>query len=268
MTTKRITFFGMPLDVGADSRTVCDLLRDKKSPRQVAFAGPGAWDLARKRPDYLAALQRMTLVLPEGEGVSIACRLLTGEPAKAQQFDDLSLAKPFLDAVRDTGTTLALVGGAPGVDETAAAKMQSRHPGIVVVDSVHGFGEFSAKITRILSKNPECILVSMQTPRQEAFMTALMDAGYQGMIVGCGDYFDDLASVEETVPPEWVARYRLASLYRFREKPAKRWQRYVIEYPLFAMPVVGERAIKAFKRLRVVGEDVVKEISKKLSADR
>src|SRR5580704_10298351 len=116
MPHERIDFLGLPLDVNADINAVCDLISGV-GPRMVTFINPQAWAIARANADYLNALNQMTLVLPDGEGVARVCRSITEKPCPRISFDMTSLADPFLKRLVAEQKTLMLIGGSPGVDE-------------------------------------------------------------------------------------------------------------------------------------------------------
>ncbi|MDX2028946.1 MAG: WecB/TagA/CpsF family glycosyltransferase [Alphaproteobacteria bacterium] len=237
MSMKRITFLGLPLDVGASVEGVCQLLQKKGKPRLVTFINPAAWALAEKRPEYVPTLEQMSLNLPDGEGVALACRLLTKEDCQRVSFDMTSLADPFLRAVIERKASLMLVGGDPGVDESMHEKLHVHYPELKIVGTFHGYGDFGPKVEGVIAKSPDAVIVAMGAPRQEAFLLALRDAGYKGMAITCGGFFDQYL-LADPYYPRWVDEWNIRFLYRLYKEPGRLWRRYLIEYQVFIKKLV------------------------------
>ncbi len=235
--SKRITFLGLPLHVGVDRETVCRLLDDAGAMRMVTFINPWAWELAAKNSSYAPMLEQMTLVLPDGEGVARACRALMHENSRRISFDMTSLAAPFFRTLADHAKSLIIVGGKPGVDEAVAAKLRTRFQGLNILDSAHGYGDFAQKISGIMAKSPDAVIVGMGAPRQEAFLLALRDAGYKGLAITCGGFFDQYL-ISDNYYPEWIDHLDLRFLYRMYKEPRRLWRRYLIGYQPFIARVI------------------------------
>jgi N-acetylglucosaminyldiphosphoundecaprenol N-acetyl-beta-D-mannosaminyltransferase len=234
MAVRRIHFLGLPLDVEADTQTVCDMLRDKKSPHFISFVNPSAWALAKKNSNYLGALNSMSVVLVDGEGVACACRVLLKEKCHRLSFDMSSLADSFFKTAQAEKSSLMLVGGEPGVSDNASAKLRAYYPFLDVAETMHGYGSIQDKIDRIMEKKPDVVIVGMGTPRQEMFLTALRAAGYKGFAITCGGFFDQyLKSQGDRYYPRWIDRWNLRFLYRLYKEPRRLWRRYLIDYQIF-----------------------------------
>lgn len=234
---KRVNLLGIPLDVGVSIGQVCQMLAEKKKACLVTFVNPAAWQMAEARPEYLPSLEQMTLILPDGEGVAFGCRTLMEEDCQRISFDMSSLADPFFKTAVEKGLSIMLVGGQPGVDETVQVKLHDNYPDLKILGTSHGYGDFGQKIEGILAKSPDAVIVGMGAPRQEAFLVALRDAGYKGMAITCGGFFDQyLAS--DPYYPKWVDQWNLRFVWRFYKEPRRLWRRYLIDYQLFVKRMV------------------------------
>lgn len=238
--TKRINFLGLPLDATVSAEAVCGFLREKTTPRFITFINPGAWALAKKSPAYLNALNHMSFNLADGQGVALVCRWLTGLPCPRTSFDMTSLADPFFRAAIAEKASIMLIGGKPGVDENVHGKLLINYPGINIVGTEHGYGDFEPKIKAILAQSPDVVITGMGTPRQENFLLALKDAGYQGLAITCGGFFDQYLEADPYYP-RWIDQWNLRFAYRLYREPERLWRRYLIDYPFF----IGQAA-KAF----------------------
>src|ERR1700722_3912705 len=110
-TIQRIDFLGVPIDTGVSAGDVCELLRYKNGLRMVTFVNPSAWAIMRQHPNYVPILRQLSLVLPDGESVALACRLLTRLHCRRLSFDNTSVAAPFFAACAAEQASLILVGG-------------------------------------------------------------------------------------------------------------------------------------------------------------
>jgi exopolysaccharide biosynthesis WecB/TagA/CpsF family protein len=241
MPFKRISFLGLSIDVGGDASDLCGLLREKKSLQLVTFAGPEAWALAAKNPQYASDLERMSLVLPDGWGTTLAYRAMTQENCQPFGLHVPHFAKAFFETLVESKLTLGLVGGGPGAEDDIHGKLVLRYPGLKFGQTMHGFGDIAAKVATLMKKSPDVLIVGMQSPRKEAFLAALRDAGYKGVVFadsGFFDHFDLYPNVLAIDPcPAWVDQYNLRHLYQLYTKPQSLWRRYGVDYPLFLVAV-------------------------------
>jgi N-acetylglucosaminyldiphosphoundecaprenol N-acetyl-beta-D-mannosaminyltransferase len=275
MANQRIDFLGLPLDTGVTLEDVCKLVKAKGAARLVTFITPQAWSLRRRYPDYQPALDKMSLVLPEGEGVARACRWLTKLPCPRLSFDLTSLADPFFRAAVDAKATLMLVGGEPGVDEIMQEELKAKYPDLKVVGTSHGFADFTPKVAAVMEKKADIVIVGMDPPRQENFLLALREAGFRGLALTCDDYFVRYTKPEMNFPA-WTDRWHMRFAWRFYQEPQKLWRRYLLDYPLFVVLVAKALAEKYVfpwvqeksARFREEAAPLVEKVAKKIESTR
>jgi N-acetylglucosaminyldiphosphoundecaprenol N-acetyl-beta-D-mannosaminyltransferase len=244
VTIERIEFLGMPLDTGVAREDVCDLIATKGRLRLVTFINPLAWRLAIEHPEYLPALKSMTYVLPDGEGVARACRLLTEKPCPRISFDMTSLADEFFKRATVEGASIMIVGGHPGVDEGVQGKLVAKYRDIKIAGTAHGYDDFEPKIADVIEKQPDIVVVGMGSPRQENFLIALRDAGFTGLAITCGGFFDQYLESDEYYP-SWVDHWNLRFAWRLCMEPRRLWRRYLIDYQTF-IRIAGEALFRKF----------------------
>jgi len=248
MAKQRALFLGLPLDADADVQTVCNMLHDKSSPHGVTFVNPYAWAVAKRDPEYLLALGNMSLVLADGHGIACAYRWLLKGKCPRISFDMTSLADAFFKRALAENATLVLVGGKPGVGEAVGAKLVKYYPGIRVVGALDGYSPVETGIERIMMLKPDVVVVGMGVPKQESFLQALRDAGYNGFAITCGGFFDQyLASCGNRYYPEWIDRLNLRFLYRLCKEPRRLWRRYLIDYRVF-LARAGASALEGMRK--------------------
>lgn len=232
MAHERITLLDMPFDTGVTIADILALLKDKSRGRFISFVNPSAWALARANVAYRGFLEKMDLVLPDGQGVVLACRLLTEKESTRISFDMSSLAGPFFSTLQESGGSLMVVGGQPGVDESVMDKIGIKYPGLVLKGSAHGYGDMGPKVALVMEKNPDAVVVGMGAVRQEEFLLHLKEAGYKGMALTCGGFLDQYLLADDYYP-DWIDRYNLRFAYRLYKEPQRLWQRYLLDYPYF-----------------------------------
>jgi N-acetylglucosaminyldiphosphoundecaprenol N-acetyl-beta-D-mannosaminyltransferase len=265
MTTHRIDFLGLPLDTGFTQQDVLGLLQKKGELRMVSFINPSAWALARKDAEYLELLKQMNTVLPDGEGVALGCRLLHELPCPRLSFDMSSLADPFFKAMEAQGLNLMIAGGVPTIDEHFHDKLMLTYPKLKVAGTVHGFGDFAPKIAMATTLNPDVVLIGMGAKRQEAFALALRDAGYKGLAITCGGFFDQYLETESgRYYPAWVDKMNLRFAYRLYKEPGRLWRRYLFDYQTYIARVTEALALK----YRGKAEVYVRKVLDGISADK
>jgi N-acetylglucosaminyldiphosphoundecaprenol N-acetyl-beta-D-mannosaminyltransferase len=253
MTPQRIDFLDLPLDTGVAVEDLCQPLPKKSGIRTVTFVNPASWALAKRNTEFRAALDRISLILPDGEGVASACRWLTGLSCSRISFDMTSLAGPFFRKAEEQKTSLMLVGGQPSVDENMAEKLKTAYPKLNIIGTVHGFGDIAPKVAVIIEKNPGAVIVGMGAPRQELFLLALQDAGYKGLAITCGGFFDQYL-LDENYYPGWIDKLNLRWLWRLYKEPTRLWRRYLVDYQLFIWKTLEAFWNKYFPIARLFAE--------------
>ena len=86
---------------------------------------------------FRALLNGADLVLPDGAGIVLAAKLRK-TPLK-QKVAGVDFADRLLGVLAETGKTLYLLGGKPGIAELAAQKMVERHPGLQICGTADGY---------------------------------------------------------------------------------------------------------------------------------
>ena len=110
---------GLPLDNVTLAEAVDETLRPAEQTRQVSFVNVDCVNKSRYDREYRRILQKSSLRLADGIGLRIAGKLLRSEIRQNVNGTDLF---PFLcEKMRDSGLSLFLLGGRPGVADAVAA---------------------------------------------------------------------------------------------------------------------------------------------------
>jgi N-acetylglucosaminyldiphosphoundecaprenol N-acetyl-beta-D-mannosaminyltransferase len=124
------------------------------------------------------------------------------------------------------------LGGAPGVAESAAARLSARYPN-VQIGHRHGFfdrdrdsGENRQVLAQIAAFDPHVLLVGMGMPLQEAWTLENRTAIRRGAILTVGAAFDYEAGAQ-TAPPRWTGPLGVEWLARLIGQPGRLAGRYL-----------------------------------------
>ena len=131
-----------------------------------------------------------------------------------------------------------LYGGAPGVPERLAERLQQRFPGLKIAGTWSPpfreltAGEEQAMIERIAAANPDIVWVGLSTPKQERWMARYVGRLPVPVLIGVGAAFDMHAGLKKQAP-RWMQRIGLEWLFRLATEPRRLWRRYLINNPWF-----------------------------------
>jgi N-acetylglucosaminyldiphosphoundecaprenol N-acetyl-beta-D-mannosaminyltransferase len=139
-----------------------------------------------------------------------------------------------------------LYGGAPGVPELLAERLEQRLPGLQVAgthsppfrpltrDEVH---ETAALIN---ASGASLVWVGLSTPKQERWMAELRPLLEAPVLFGVGAAFDFHAGRVKQAP-RWMQTSGLEWLYRLGKEPRRLWKRYLTNNPRFVIAILRRR---------------------------
>ncbi|MGL5113897.1 MAG: WecB/TagA/CpsF family glycosyltransferase [Beijerinckiaceae bacterium] len=231
--------FGVSVSDMSDSEAARLLADTMSTGRHVklAFLNAHGANLAWSDDAFRQLLAGFT-VLPDGVGVDIAAKMLTGAPFSANLNGTDFIPKLLQDA--DRPLRIALYGARPGVAARAAAVLATPMPSHSFGPVADGYGDAAtaARFLATLEAAPvDILLVALGNPLQECWIAAHIDGRHARVAAGVGALFDFLAGEVERAPESW-RRLRLEWLYRLAMEPRRMFRRYVLGNPLFLLRVV------------------------------
>ncbi len=166
------------------------------------------------------------------------------------------LSVNMLKIADEQGLKLFVVGGKPGVAETAMRNIQEKYPGVKIAGSMHGYfkgahlgmdghEEELEVIEKINKAEPHILFVGFGAKKQEQWIEYNRDKINAGIIIGNGGTLDVLAGNVNRAPDIFI-KLGLEWFYRLMKEP-KRITRQVL-LPIFMLNVLFG------------GRDIVKEI--------
>lgn len=186
---------------------------------------------------FRALLNGAALTLPDGAGVVLGAKLLK-TPLK-QKVAGVEFAENLLGLLEETGGSLYLLGGKPGIGELAAKNMLEKHPKLRIVGIQDGyFQEEAAVVQQIHDANADVLFVCLGSPKQEWFMKNHLQELNVRLMIGLGGTLDSFAGTVKRAP-RWMIRLQLEWLYRLIKEP-KRFKR-MLRLPKFIWAAFRER---------------------------
>ncbi len=172
---------------------------------------------ARKKQRLMDAIDGAELVLPAGSGIMYASHIL-GTPLK-EKITALDFASALMARMGENGMRLFILAQEAGLVEPALRNVRGRYPGIRAGGcSRDGCASGRELTERIELFEPDLLLVCLDPPRQELWISRRGGNIKAGLMLGYGNELRILAGAEEEIPQKWrEAGYEW--LYRLIREP-------------------------------------------------
>ena len=169
----RTDLLGCPVDALTMEQTVArveDAIARRKTTQHVAI---NAAKVVRYQHDEAlrAAVDGCELATADGQPVVWASRIL-GRPLP-ERVAGIDLMDRFLDAARQRGHGVFLLGARAEVLERAEQEILRRYPGVRIVGRHHGYfgAEGEAEVVdEVAAATPDILFVALETPAKELFL--------------------------------------------------------------------------------------------------
>jgi N-acetylglucosaminyldiphosphoundecaprenol N-acetyl-beta-D-mannosaminyltransferase len=175
----------------------------------------------------------------DGTGVQLASRL-AGKPF----LDNLvgtDLVPQLCERAAQVGTSVFLLGGRPGVPETAAEGLRARVPGLRIAGVHQGYfseDDNGRVVEAINASGAGILLVAFGNPLQEMWIHRNAPALRCDLCIGIGGLIDHLSGRLRRAPL-WMRRLGIEWMHILAGQPHK-WRRYLLGNPLFVARVTAE----------------------------
>ncbi len=208
-------------------------------PHQIVTLNPEMLIAAHENSAFRKLLNGSDLNVADGVGLTLAARWL-GCPLQGRVTGSDGIYVLAEHCAR-RGYRMFLLGAAPGVAETAAQRLTSLNPGLVVAGTYAGSPHPEDEedvIARVREAAPELLLVAYGVPAEEAWIARHRQRLGVPAMLGVGGAFDFVAGVSRRAPP-WMRRVGLEWLHRLVQQPW-RWRRQ-LALPRFLWLVARQR---------------------------
>jgi len=225
---------GMPVDPLTELETV-------GAVRGSLRSGGGGWivtpnldqlRLLSGHPELEGIFTAATLIVPDGMPLVWASRLQrTPLPERVAGSD---LVWSLAAVAEREGTGLFLLGGDPGVAESAADELRRHHPGLRIVGThcppqgfeqdPHELAEIDA---RLGASDARLVYVALGFPKQELLIAGLRSTFPAIWFLGCGISLSFIAGNVRRAP-RWMRVSGLEWAHRLSQEPGRLAKRYLI----------------------------------------
>jgi N-acetylglucosaminyldiphosphoundecaprenol N-acetyl-beta-D-mannosaminyltransferase len=241
--TLTVDFLGTRIDCFTPEAAVEELasrIREHQKTR-VYFVNANCLNIARGDETYRDCLKRGELVLPDGSGVLLACRLL-GIPIR-HNLNGTDLVPKLLARAAVERRTVFLLGGRPGVAAAAAIRLAERMPDLRVVGHANGYlrpDQEQMLIRQISELEPDILLVGKGVPVQELWLDRNWEQLNVGVGLAVGALLDFVAGIFPRAP-RWMRASGIEWCWRLAHEPRRLGRRYLIGNATFLIDVARSR---------------------------
>ncbi|MDF1813794.1 MAG: WecB/TagA/CpsF family glycosyltransferase [Verrucomicrobiales bacterium] len=196
-----------------------------------AFLNPYTYLQLRQHQDLIS---QFDIIHFDGIALCRIYRLFGLKKVARRSFDMTSVARDVFQEASQTDKTVAIVGTQKGVIDEAVSKLEKSF-NVRVTLSRDGYFDSEEEIrefqNKILTVNPDILVVGMGAVRQERFLAELKELGWGGTGFTCGGFLHQTADRLEYYP-KIFDKMNLRWLYRIWKDPYV-IGRYCLDYPKF-----------------------------------
>lgn len=207
----------------------------------LSYVNAHCLNIASRNQAYFQHLRAFDLIYPDGIGAVWAGQWLTGKHLYKMTGADWIF--DFCQMAQAEGWRLYILGGKPGVAETAAINLRHQFPNLQILGTHNGFFAESDSPTvarEIAALRPDVLFVGLGVPQQEAWIVHWKSALPVKICWAVGALFDYVAGVEPRAPI-WMRNHDLEWLWRMMVDPGGKWKRYLVGNPVFLARVIRQK---------------------------
>lgn len=179
------------------------------------------------------------LLVPDGAGVILASHILNS--FLPERVTGIDLTKRIFSMPYERKLRFYLLGGEPGIAETAGGNLVTQYPNIIISGCFNGY--FSKKdephiINNINKSNTEILLVALGKTNQETWIYENRDKLNVKVCMGIGGSLDVFAG-KVKLAPRFFRNNGLEWLFRLYKQP---WRyKRMLDLPKFMLKVIKTR---------------------------
>lgn len=233
---KRVFGVGITTTTRAEAvETIITTAQSRRSFGVSALAVHGLIEAVRN-PDVAAAVDALNLVLPDGQPVRWALRLLHGIQLPDRVYGP-ELMLDLCARAAAMGVPVYLFGSSAETCARLFQVLKDTYPGIQIADVQPDrfreatFEEDAADIDRINGSGAGIVFVGRGCPRQEKWVATHLGR-VQCAMVAVGAAFDFISG-QKAKAPRWMQDSGLEWLFRLIQEPRRLWKRYLVTNSLY-----------------------------------
>ena len=238
---EKINILGVPFDSCTLGEAVefCRGLLAEEGCKAIHTPNSEIVRLCIKQPEYYDIINDAALIIPDGAGVVLASKIL-GTPLKKGKVAGVDLMGRLITLSAETGVPVFLLGGKPGVADTASENLKKANPGLIIAGTRDGYFKDDEEVVRQINESGARLLcVCMGVPRQESWVKKNKAKFESVTLAGCfGGSIDVYAGTAKRAP-QWFIDHHLEWFYRLMKQPSRIGR--MMALPAFILNAVGYR---------------------------
>lgn len=205
---------------------------------------PHSFCVAKKDRSFKEALSSSNILIPDGIGIVLACRVLRGK--RIPRITGADMHQHLLNEAEKNKLKIFYLGASNATLEKIKKRITNEYPNLNIAAFSPKFkpeftdNDTQEMITVVNQFSPDILFVGMTAPKQEKWSYANKDRLHVKIIASIGAVFDFYAENINRAP-QWMMKFGLEWLYRFFMEPRRMWKRYLINNTKFIYYVLKEK---------------------------
>ena len=202
---------------------------------------PHSYCEAKKDTVFLEALLNSDVLLPDGSGIVLATKILTGK--KINKIAGADIHQYLLEQANIKEQKVFYLGAAKNTLDLIHKRIKKEYPNIKVASfsppfkSVFANEDTSEMLEKVNTFQPDILFVGMTAPKQEKWVYANQNQINAKVMASIGAVFDFYAGTVKRSGAIWI-KLGLEWLPRLLRDPKRLWKRNFISTPLFLWDVL------------------------------
>jgi N-acetylglucosaminyldiphosphoundecaprenol N-acetyl-beta-D-mannosaminyltransferase len=246
---------GVPIDrtplATATAEALC-AIEGRREPIVFACANPHAVVTAHADPAFRSALNRASIVVADGIGITIMAKIAGVNVGKRITGTDYFFS--LMNALEKRGGgRVFFFGSSQRVLDGIAERMAREFPGLTLAGALSppflawSAEQNAAMVASINAARPDVLWVGMTAPKQEKWVEENRHQVDAALIGSIGAVFDFYAGTHPRAP-QWMCNIGIEWLYRLVREPRRMWRRNLVSAPKFAALVLWRHVLRVQER--------------------
>ncbi len=201
------------------------------------FLNPVSYLDARKNEQLFGKFDG---IFVDGSILIKAIKTLYEKKIKRRSFDMTSVAPTLFNYSIENNKSIYVVGSMEDEIQVTIGILKNNYPKLEIIGYRSGYfdgqKDKEEEYDKIISANPDFLIVGMGILHQERFLVEIKDRGYKGIGFTCGGFISQTAKGDNKIDyyPQWVDKYNVRFIYRmYKEKHTrKRYLKAAFIFPV------------------------------------
>lgn len=217
-----------------DKSLLLENLRERLADQiktRIFFVNAHCFNIAQENLDYRRQLNEAEIVLNDGIGIELGAKFFNID--LKENLNGTDFTPEVLGIANSLHKSLYLLGGKPGVAETAGNQILKKFPNIRLVGVADGYFQDPRHIVSEINQHkPDLLLVGLGVPLQENWISEYIEDLDASVIMAVGAFLDFTSGTMKRAPL-LIQKCRLEWAFRLFLEPKRMFKRYVFGNILF-----------------------------------